>query len=85
MAKRIVSPSFLSPAQYWETDGKSFRKKRCYFGKESEKFFALPIFLPESFPENGYGIVKYPLDIVEITDRTIDGEPLVVFNVNVVY
>ena len=32
--------------------------------------------------ENGYGIVKYPLDIVEITDRTIDGEPLVVFNVN---
>ena len=32
--------------------------------------------------ENEYGIVKYPLDIVEITDRTIDGEPLVVFNVN---
>lgn len=32
--------------------------------------------------DNGYGVVKYPLDIIEITDRTIDGEPLVVFNVN---
>ncbi|WP_297993907.1 hypothetical protein [uncultured Clostridium sp.] len=32
--------------------------------------------------DNGYGVVKYPLDITEITDRTIDGEPLVVFNVN---
>lgn len=32
--------------------------------------------------DNGYGIVKYPLDIIEITDRVIDGEPLVVFNVN---
>lgn len=31
--------------------------------------------------EKGYGTVKYPLDIVEITDRSIDGEPLVVFNV----
>lgn len=31
--------------------------------------------------ENGYGIVKYPLGFIEITERLVDGEPLIVFNV----
>lgn len=31
--------------------------------------------------KSGYGVIKYPLGYVEITDRVIDGEPIVAFNV----
>ena len=32
--------------------------------------------------KNGYGIVNYPLDMIEITSMVIDGEPVVSFKVN---
>lgn len=39
------------------------------------------IFYKKGNKDSGYGIVKYPLKVVEITDRCVNGEPLVVFNV----
>lgn len=39
------------------------------------------VFYKKGNKDKGYGIVKYPLKVIEITDRNVNGEPLVVFNV----
>lgn len=39
------------------------------------------VFYLKGSSEKGFGYVKYPLKIVEITERNIDGEPIVAFNV----
>lgn len=40
------------------------------------------IFYLKGDVKNGYGIVNYPLDMVEVTNMTIDGENIISFKVN---
>ena len=52
--------------------------KDCVISTYTEGNF---VFYLRGSDDKGYGYVKYPLKIVEVTDRTIDGEPIIVFNV----